>query len=314
MKHRPWFQRLTPLVTFGATFLYAGQPINCLAQPVTDLSATSSKDGKDAGLRELRQALPQYNADVSLIPDTVRGAFILKAGSKFPVAILQDIDTNKLESGKPVEALLSTNLDFGGVQLAPAGSKVTGWVTTALAQRRSIEAKFKTQNWLNSSAALTIHFEQIQTGKNGERIRISARPAPQSTVLSSDKDLPLRVSKSGLIILPFDSLHHTATSLAIEGVSMVTGPFKIVAGPVISSIVAAAEPAYGLDHPVANPTAAVRGKAAAIGALKGLPGGFLITGVANRGLDFKIPAGTEIVVELESDLIVSAENSKFAAK
>jgi hypothetical protein len=50
-----------------------------------------------------------------------------------------------------------------------------------------------------------------------------------------------------------------------------------------------------------------RTKGGLVGAVKGLPGGFLVTGVANRGGYIVVPSGVQLEVQLLSDLVISTD-------
>lgn len=321
--HRPWFQfhtasgrpfitwllLLSILATFAATSEAAAESA---ADKIQGESRAENRQefcayAKDYGAGQMRPPLPGdwslKDRSVIIKPGSVRGAFVLKSGSRFPVALLQEINSDTARSGEQVEALLMAPLEYGGLILAPAGAKVAGRICNTMAQRTSLGAKISSRNWLNSSAAFTIYFEAIGAKT---RLDICAQPAPDTVVLSSNKNLPLKVSKNGSIVLPFNGLPHIATSVAITGLSLATGPFSLIAGPVLSTTASVISPSFGLDRPVPDATTGERLRAAATGAVKGLPGGFLVSGVVNHGLDFKIPAGTEITVELRKDLIIDA--------
>jgi hypothetical protein len=64
------------------------------------------------------------------------------------------------------------------------------------------------------------------------------------------------------------------------------------------------KPEYALDKPVLKEDALTRTKGGLVGAVKGLPGGFLITGVVNHGGYIVVPPGVQLELRLLSDLVV----------
>lgn len=321
--HRPWFQirdkHCKPRTIWLPVLFVLSQAIVAsgaqVARSAEEKVASDPRGvGSESGTRLMRPPLPitsiPANRAVVIKPGSMRDAFVLKSGSRFPVAILKELNSDTAKSGEPIEAMLLAPLDYGGVILAPQGARITGRVTNIIGQRCSLGAKLSSRNWLNPSAAFTIYFQEISCA--GKQIKICAQPAPDTVVFSSDENLPLKVSKSGLIVLPFNGIPHTATSAAISAVSFATGPFGLITGPVLSTTASIISPSFGLDRPVPNATAAERFKAAATGAVKGLPGGFIVSGMVNHGLDFSIPAGTDMTVELTQDLVIDATNARRA--
>ena len=320
--HHPWFQirdkHCKPRTIWLPLLLVLSQAIvasGALAKSAEDKVASLCRGaGSESDTCLLRPPLPiisiPANREVMIKPGAMRGAFVLKSGSRFPVAILKELNSDTAKSGEPIEATLLAPLDYGGVILAPQGARIKGRVTNITGQRCSLGAKVSSRNWLNPSAAFTIYFQEICC--EGKQIEMCAQPAPDTVVLSSDENLPLKVSKSGLIVLPFNGIPHTATSVAISGISFATCPFSLITGPVLSTTASIISPSFGLDRPVSNATVTERLRAAATGAVKGLPGGFLVSGVANHGLDFRIPAGTDMTVELIQDLVIDATDAGCA--
>lgn len=272
----------------------------------------SRRSGNEPSAGQMRPPLPtastQGSRTLLLKPGSIRGAFVLKSGSRFPVAILNELNSDTAKSGEAIEAMLMVPLEYGGVILAPQGARIRGRVSNIVGQRSSLGAKLSSRNWLNASAAFTICFQEISCA--GKQIAICAQPAPDTVVFSNNEDLPLKVNKSGLIVLPFNGAPHIATSVAISGISFASGPFSLITGPVLSTAASIVSPSFGLDRPVPNATAAERLRAAATGAVKGLPGGFLVSGMVNRGLDFRIPAGTDMTVELTQDLVIDTTTGR----
>lgn len=320
--HRPWFQirnkhckPRTIWLPLLFVLLQATVGSVALARSADDKVAAPSRGaGSETGTRLMRPPLPMTsipaNRAVMIKPGSMRGAFVLKSGSRFPVAILKELNSDTAKSGEPIEAMLLAPLDYGGVILAPQGARIKGRVTNIIGQRCSLGAKVSSRNWLNPSAAFTIYFQEISCA--GKQIEICAQPAPDTVVFSNDENLPLKVSKSGLIVLPFNGVPHVATSVAISGISFASGPFGLITGPVLSTAASIVSPSFGLDRPVPNATATERLRAAATGAVKGLPGGFLVSGMVNHGLDFRIPAGTDMTVELTQDLVIDATSAGCA--
>ncbi len=240
----------------------------------------------------------------NLIPEIERGLFILKKGSVFPVTILSTIDSTTAKLGDPVEGCLVEDLVVGEKILAGKGSTIKGWVSAVHRPRNVLESKFCPTNWLNSNAALSIHFCKIQS-KSGV-YQIDAQPAPATPLRGDRQDVALSVRHDGCITVHWSGIKYGAAGVAIGAASWLTGPYKLITGPIISGTAGAIQPAYAFDKPVANEDVLTRAKGGLVGAVKGLPGGFIITGIANHGGDIAIPSGTELQVTLSSDLVVPA--------
>lgn len=242
-----------------------------------------------------------------LIPEIERGLFILKKGSVFPVTIISTIQSKTARLGDAVEGSLVEDLVVGNKTVASKGSAIKGWVSAVHRPRNVLESKFCPTNWLNANAALSIHFSKIES-RNRCLFEIDASPAPSTPLRGAHQDVALGVRHDGCITVHWSGIKYGAAGLAIGAASWLTGPYKLITGPIMSGAAGAIQPAYAFDKPVLKEDAMTRAKGGLVGAVKGLPGGFIVTGIANHGGDIAIPSGTELQVTLSSDLVVPASS------
>lgn len=259
----------------------------------------------DHALRGPISMKPSY---VKLDTEASRGVSIVKSKSMFPVTLLTHLYNKTAHIGQPVEAMLIEDIAVAGKIVAPKGSRVTGWVSAVHAPRNVLESKFSSSNWLNSNGAIGIHFAKIDptsvSKKKLSAYNIDAQPAPNTPVRGPQGEFELCVHKDGCISVKWNGIKYGAAGLAIGAVSWATGPYKLITGPVISGTAGAIKPAYALDRPVSKEDPMTRTKGCLVGAVKGLPGGILVTGMTNRGGNITIPSGVQLEVQLISDLVI----------
>jgi len=242
---------------------------------------------------------------LDLKTEITRGVSVLKSGSVFPVAMITALESKTAHPGQPVEAMLLEDLVVGNKNIAPKGSKVNGWVSIVHGPRNVLESKFSSSNWLNSNGAILLHFSSITPANGLPKLSIDAQPSPNTPVRGPQHEHELCVHKDGCISVKWSGVKYGAAGLAINAVSWATGPLKFITGPVISGTAGAIQPAYALDKPVDKKDAKTRTKGCLVGAVKGLPGGFVITGLTNHGGYITIPSGVQLEVQLSSDLIMA---------
>ncbi|MDZ4832504.1 MAG: hypothetical protein SGJ27_01760 [Candidatus Melainabacteria bacterium] len=278
------------------------------------LSAAGFASTGAACERSLRGPISLSPRYLKLDDEVTPGSMVLKSGSIFPVSLLTPLDSKTAHMGDKVQAMLLEDIVIGGKNIAPKGSHLTGWVNLIQGPRNVLESKFTPTNWSNANGAISIHFASIEsagTTKHPFHISIDAQPAPGTPLRGVQHEHELCVHRDGCISVRWSGFKYTATGVAISAASWATGPFKLITGPVLSGTAGAIKPEYALDKPVLKEDAMTRTKGGLVGAVKGLPGGFIITGVANRGGYIKVPSGVQLEVQLISDLVVP---TKYAAK
>ncbi|MBX9671493.1 MAG: hypothetical protein K2X93_28150 [Candidatus Obscuribacterales bacterium] len=296
--------RLVVLAPLSLLLLILGEPGLALhAKSAQSESAAAPDASTTVRLRGPLGISPSYT---KLIPEVERGLFVLKQGSVFPVTILSIIDSKTAKLGDPVDGALVEDLTVGDKIVAAKGSYIKGWISAVHNPRNVLESKFCPTNWLNSNAALSVHFSNIQTKAKGGSYQIDAQPAPGTPLRGDCQDVSLSVRHDGCITVHWNGIKYGATGAAISAVSWLTGPYKLITGPIMSGTAGAIQPAYAFDKPVAKEDALTRAKGGLVGAVKGLPGGFIVTGIANHGGDIAIPSGTEMQVALDSDFVIPA--------
>lgn len=259
------------------------------------------------GLRGPMSASPRY---LKLENEVTRGAIVLKAGSIFPVTLLTKLDSKTARLGESVEAMLLEDLVINKKIIAPRGSRVSGWICSIHRPRNVLESKVTAKNWLNANGAISVHFSRIDwetTSSHPHHLNIDAQPAPDTPLRGPQHEHELCVHNDGSISVKWSGIKYSAMGVGIGAVSWATGPFKLITGPVLSGTAGAIKPEYALDKPVLKEDALTRTKGGLVGAVKGLPGGFIVTGVANRGGYIVVPSGVQLEVQLISDLVIPTD-------
>lgn len=253
----------------------------------------------------LRGPISMTPGSMRLIPELSHGVSVLKTGSLFPVTLITPIASRNIKVGQPIKGMLIEDITLAGKTIAPKGSSITGWVSNVQNPRNVLKSKVTSKNWLNANGAISIHFAAIDPSNGMPKLQIDAEPAPGTPVRGPQDEHELCVHKDGAISVKWSGVKYGAEGVAISAISWATGPFKFITGPVLSGAAGAIQPQYALDKPVLKEDALTRTKGGLVGAVKGLPGGFIITGVANKGGYISIPSGVQLEVALLSDLIIA---------
>jgi hypothetical protein len=107
-------------------------------------------------------ALMTYSVDaVSVLPGSTMKEITVPAGTRLPVVLDTAVASNTSRVEQPVSGHLSRDLLVNGVVVAPAGSTILGYVTSA---RRSGKVKGR--------AYIGIRFTELLPKGSGERYRI----------------------------------------------------------------------------------------------------------------------------------------------
>lgn len=283
------------LIFLGSLLAGAGSSVNA-----QDSLENSAKTGAASSLPGTSSIQAQF----------MRGALAVLSGSRFSIALLQPLDSRTLKIGEPVQGMLIEPIEVGELKIAAAGATVKGWVSSIHERRNSMQARLSSRNWLNSSATLSLHFSEIIDGER--HYQISAAPASGTEVYSTNSNLHQKVDKEGNLLVEFHGAKYILAGAGISAASMLAGPAGLIVAPAASGTLAALVPEYALDHPLQNDSTQTRARATLTGAVKGLPGGFLISGLVNKGLPVTVPAGETLTLELKNDLVIGTRISTKA--
>lgn len=277
-----------------------------IAARASELSGQYGESPKDSsGQINLRAHMVIDPSQCSLNTKLMRGAFAIQSGSRFPVSLQQRLDGTKLATGEKVEAVSLVPLAVADYIIAPAGSRLIGWVCSSQRAGRAIEAKLPSGHWLNANGEISLYFNKLEL-PDGRSLQVSLSPAPQSQVGGSEGDFNVLVNKEGSLAADYHGARYGATGLVISGASIASGPFGLIVGPAVSAVAGAISPSYAFDRPIEHPPQSARAKGFFMGLIKGAPGGFLVTGLVNKGVNLSIPAGAELILQFNQDLVVSA--------
>lgn len=88
----------------------------------------------------------------------------MAAGTRFQASLKNTLDSGSTQPGEPVEATLSSPIYSGGVEVVPAGSKITGQVTNVVSAKR-----FR----FGANGKIDVRFTGIET-PDGRKFPLSA--------------------------------------------------------------------------------------------------------------------------------------------
>ena len=191
---------------------------------------------------------------------------VLEAGTHFEAKLRNTIDSGSTQPGEAVEATLSEPIYSGNVQVIPAGSKVQGEVTNVISAKRF---------HFGANGKVDIKFTQIET-PDGRRFPLSA---------SVDSN---KIRLTG------------GTTAGRVGKGVMTAGIGAGSGAVLGTALGAI--VGGTAH---GPVGASTGMGAVFGTALG--GGVGVVGAGVRkGAEVKITAGTELPIQLDGALQVTA--------
>lgn len=250
--------------------------------------------GSEAALADdCRQVVPEGD-----------GVFRILQGSRFAITVNQPINTATAALGDPVYARLAEDLKLDGGVVATAGALVSGHIKSVDRARRQLRSDVPGHHWLDANGGVGIVFDRL-LADNGQSLNIDAIPAPGTRVQSADShSQPLVVDKRGEISLSYRGNTFGVLGLAIEGASLAAGPFALAVGPTLSGIAGALSPSYAFGRPSQDVCGHRRIKGFFMGAVKGAPGGFLVSGAVNHGDNVLLAPGDRLTLELAADLVL----------
>jgi hypothetical protein len=222
------------------------------------------------------------------------------SGGTIAIRLISPVDTKSATIGDAVQAQLVDNIVSGNNVIAAQGATVTGHVTLVDKATRVIKADIPSHHWLNASGALGLEFDEVVTNP-GEHLTFDAVPVPESAITRADaQEDQLVVDKRGEITPKFNGVKYGAMGAAIEGADIATGPIGLAVGPILSGITGAVSPAFAFGKPSQDVTGHRRIKGFFMGMVRGLPGGFLISGASTHGQDVYLSTGDIVQLQLKS--------------
>jgi len=271
-------------------------------QAVPPLEGVVSVDGGPIVIdNDNAESLVEQKYQWEEIPDA-EGKTQIQAGARFPVEITSQITSKTARVGDPVQARLKVDIKIGGKLIAQKGAIVTGHVKTAAKARRMVQSYLTVTRFWRANGMIGIQFDEI-INESGEHIPLVAAPARASRIVKNKNEgRVLGINHHGEVATPLSiQLKHQALHLAIRGAASAGGVFSFGIVPVAYGCVGAINPDFAFLHPVGKNVPHRRLKGFAMGAVSGLPGGFLIADYIIRGSEAVIKPGDEFLAELQQN-------------
>lgn len=213
---------------------------------------------------------------------------------RFRVRLTSVVDGALAKVGDPVHGELLDTVMLPSGHYIGAGSHVLGEITQIDLSKSSLKADFSTKHWRNCNGTIGIKVKSI----GGHELVCEAIPAPKTRIIRTDKKAaPLGVDSKGEITVVYNSAGYTAANVAISGGCIAAGPAGIIVGPIVGGVAGAADPTFAYGRPVTSEDHHSHLKGFFKGVLGGLPGGFFISGVTNRGINISLTPGDIIVFQ-----------------
>lgn len=230
--------------------------------------------------------------------------FRILSGSTMKVVLDTQLSTENAAIGDAVNGHLAEPIEYGGTLLIPKGTMVIGRVSAVDGPKRQLKADVSTHHWLNAQAGMDIDFYEMKL-PNGAVLQIHGMPAINTVVQTSNANSPkLRVDKDGDITVDFHQGRDAALGFGIGAAALATGPIGLLLAPAAGAAIGAAHPSYGLDRPTTDQDSHPRWHGMLMGALGGVPGGFLAKDAIDKGADVVLTPGDELTIQLNSDLSI----------
>lgn len=216
---------------------------------------------------------------------------------RFRVRLTSLVDGALAKVGDPVHAELLDTVMLPNGHYIGAGAHVLGEVTQIDLSKSSLKADLSPKHWRNCNGTIGIKVKSI----GGHELVGETIPAPKTRIIRTEKGAaPLGVDSKGEITVVYNSAGYTAANVAISGGCFAAGPAGIIVGPIVGGVAGAADPTFAYGRPVTHDDHHSHLKGFFKGVIGGLPGGFLISGVTNRGINISLVPGDVIVFQERS--------------
>lgn len=257
-------------------------------------SVASSALAADADKRQIavRAGAPlQASASHSAAAPFAKGIVPLM---RFRVKLTSNVDGSVAQVGDPVHGELLDTIMLPNGHYVGLGAHVVGEVTQVDHSKSLLKADFSAKHWRNSNGLLSVKITQV----GGKDLLVDTIPAAKTRVERADKKAPpLGVDGQGEITIKYNTAGYTAANAAITGGCFAAGPAGLIIGPVVGAAAGAADPTFAYGRPVTEADGHTHVKGFFKGLVGGLPGGFLISGATNRGLNVSLQPGDIIVFQ-----------------
>lgn len=213
---------------------------------------------------------------------------------RFRVRLTSVVDGSIAKVGDPVHAELLDTVMLPDGHYIGAGAHVIGEVSEVDHSKSALKSDFTTKHWRNCNGTLSMKIKSI--GNN--ELMTDVIPAAKTRIVRTDKKAaPLGVDGNGEITVVYSSAGYTAANVAISGGCIAAGPAGIIVGPIVGGVAGAADPTFAYGRPVTSADQHAHLKGFFKGVVGGLPGGFLISGVTNHGINISLNPGDIIVFQ-----------------
>jgi hypothetical protein len=213
---------------------------------------------------------------------------------RFRARLTSVVDGAVAKVGDPVHAELLDTVMLPSGHYVGAGAHVLGEVSELDHSKSLLKADFTTKHWRNCNGTLGMKIKSI----GGNELMCNVIPAPKTRIIRTDKKAaPLGVDGKGEITVQYNSVGYTAANAAISGGCIAAGPAGIIVGPIVGGVAGATDPTFAYGRPVTSADQHAHLKGFFKGVIGGLPGGFLISGVTNHGINISLSPGDIIVFQ-----------------
>ncbi len=213
---------------------------------------------------------------------------------RFRARLTSVVDGAVAKVGDPVHAELLDTVMLPSGQYVGAGAHVVGEVSEIDYSKSSLRADLSPKHWRNCNGTVSMKIKSI----GGNELICDVVPAPKTRIVRTDKKAaPLGVDGKGEITVQYNSVGYTAANAAISGGCFAAGPAGIIVGPIVGGVAGATDPTFAYGRPVTSADQHAHLKGFFKGVIGGLPGGFLISGVTNRGINISLNPGDIIVFQ-----------------
>ncbi|MCC7529416.1 MAG: hypothetical protein IT342_12905 [Candidatus Melainabacteria bacterium] len=213
---------------------------------------------------------------------------------RFRARLISVVDGAVAKVGDPVHAELLDTVMLPSGHYVGAGAHVLGEISELDHSKSLLKADFTAKHWRNCNGTVSMKIKSI----GGYELMSEVVPAPKTRIVRTDKKAaPLGVDGKGEITVQYNSVGYTAASAAISGGCIAAGPAGIIVGPIVGGVAGATDPTFAYGRPVTSADQHAHLKGFFKGVIGGLPGGFLISGVTNRGINISLNPGDIIVFE-----------------
>ena len=233
---------------------------------------------------------------------TTEGNTAVKAGARFPVVMMSEINSKTAKKGDPIEARLKYDLKIGPRHIANKGSRVRGHLDYVLKARTVIGSMVTTQRFYRNSGVLGIAFDEL-INESGEHFALQAKPAMMDRIVKNKYEgRELGVNHNGQVAGPFSQqLRYKAIRVGMNFAMAPLGPLTFGAMPVALGVMGAANPSFAFMKPVGLNVRHRRIKGFAWGFLSGIPGSWLIEDTTVRGQEAIIKPGDEFLAVFKEE-------------